>query len=85
VESNSAYLVPVWAKDLRRDLILPEDEIKTVWTALNKEVRKADGSDRKRQAFTAARNNAGAEQEEGGELGRFDPAQSSESLIGHIH
>jgi integrase len=53
VESNPVYLVPVPAKDRQRDRILTEDEIKTVWKALDTEVREADKSHRKRQAFTA--------------------------------
>jgi integrase len=52
VESNPVYLVPVPAKDRRRDGILTEDEIKTVWKALDKEVRDANKSHRKRQGFT---------------------------------
>lgn len=53
VESNPVYLVPVPAKDRQRDRILTENEIKTVWKALDNEVRDADKSHRKRQAFTA--------------------------------
>jgi integrase len=53
VESNPVYLVPLPAKDRRRDRILTEEEIKKVWKAMDREVSQADKSHRKRQAFTA--------------------------------
>ena len=53
VETNPVYLVPVPARDRRRDRILTEHEIKTVWKALDKEVKEAQKSHRKRQAITA--------------------------------
>jgi integrase len=53
VETNPVHLVPVPAKDRRRDRILTEDEIKTVWRALDREVSEAKKSHRKRQAITA--------------------------------
>jgi integrase len=54
VETNPVHLVPLPAKDRRRDRILSEDEIKAVWNALDKEVSQTRISHRKRQAITAA-------------------------------
>ncbi len=53
VETNPVYLVPTPAKDRRRERVLTEDEIKTVWKAIDKDVSEALKSHRKRQAMTA--------------------------------
>jgi integrase len=53
VEINPVHLVPLPAKDRQRDRILTEDEIKKVWKELDKEMREAIKSHRKRQTITA--------------------------------
>lgn len=53
VETNPVYLVPIPAKDRRRERVLTEYEIKTVWKAIDKDVREALKSHRRRQAMTA--------------------------------
>ena len=47
VESNPVYLVPVPGKERQRDRVLSEDEIKSVWKAIDADKNDADDSHKK--------------------------------------
>lgn len=53
VESNPVYLVPAPGKEHQRDRVLTEDEIKSVWNAIDADKKDADNSHKKVKTLSA--------------------------------
>jgi len=53
VETNPVYLLPAPAKEHRRERVLTKDELKSIWNAINADVRDSDDSHRKMKTLSA--------------------------------